>query len=270
MICPLCQSEMHPVFDAQVLGKHPAHYFHCPDCELIQPQAPTWLPEAYSSAIAETDVGLVSRNLRNAGLLSPILTRLHPTDGKILDLGGGYGLLCRILRDKGWDCHTIDVYCKNLFAPAFEPNQGFTCPTLLAFEVFEHIENPLSFVREQIRKYEAQTLIFSTLTHHWDVPPLDWWYYTFETGQHVSIYKQTTLSRLAAELGWNYLPLSDELHILSKATIRPIDRLLLCKKHRLISRPYRTCANYLLHPKSRMMDDYRAIKERVIRSQSGK
>lgn len=269
MNCPICQTEMRHAFDAKVLGKHPASYFHCTGCGIIKPQNPTWLPESYSSAIAETDVGLVSRNLRNRDLLGAILTRLHPASGRILDIGGGYGLLCRLMRDKDWDCYTTDTYCKNLFASSYEPPEGFTCPTLLAFEVFEHIEDPLSFTREQIQRYGAQCLIFSTLTHSWDIPPLDWWYYTFETGQHISIYKQETLARLASEIGWNYLSISDELHVISKISFSWLDRLLLCRKSRLISRPYRTCANLQFRPKSRMMEDYREIKERVLRSQSG-
>ena len=255
------------VFDAMILGKHPASYFQCADCGLIQPQNPTWLPESYSSAIAETDVGLVSRNLRNAELLGSILTRLHPSSGRILDVGGGYGLLCRILRDKGWDCFTTDLYCQNLFASSFVPKEDFNCSTLLAFEVFEHIENPLSFAKEQIQKYNAQCMVFSTLTHTWDTPPLDWWYYTFETGQHVSIYRKKTLSRLATELGWHYLPLSQEMHVLTKKPVSALDRILLCRKYRLISRAYRSLANLLLAPKSRMQQDYREIKERVVQTQ---
>lgn len=268
MNCPICKSEMNHMFDAQILGKYPAPYYQCTECGLIQPQNPTWLPESYTSAIAETDVGLVSRNLRNAKLLNPIFSRLHPTTGKILDVGGGYGLLCRILRDQGWDCYTTDIYCKNLFASSYEPPDGFTCPTLLAFEVFEHIEDPLSFVREKIQTYNAECMIFSTLTHTWETPPLDWSYYAFETGQHVSIYQQKTLKRLATELGWHYLPLSPEMHVFSKTKKSIIDQLLLCKNYRLISRTYRTLANRLLRPQSRMMTDYEQIKNRVKHSQN--
>lgn len=106
---------MSPVLDATILGKYPAEYYKCPECEIIKPENPHWLAESYSSAIAETDVGLVARNLHNRDLLTAIFTRLHPANGKILDVGGGYGLLCRLLRDKGWNCFSIDTYCQNLF-----------------------------------------------------------------------------------------------------------------------------------------------------------
>ena len=268
MKCPICQSGMHQVFNAMILGKYPACYFRCPECGILKPRDPVWLQESYSHAIAETDVGLVSRNLRNLELLGPVLTRLHPSGRRLLDVGGGYGLLCRMMRDKGWDCHTIDAYCENLFAAAHEPVEGFQASTLLAFEVFEHIDDPLEFVREKIGQYGARTFVFSTLTHGWEVPPQDWWYYTFETGQHISIYTQHTLRRLAREIGWHYVPLSDEMHVFTQDRTSAMTRLLLCRKHRIISHLYRRYANLTLRQTSLMGSDYESTKERVRRIQS--
>ncbi len=268
MNCPICHSEMLHVFAAKILGKHSAAYFQCPECRIIKPENPTWLPESYTSAIAETDVGLVSRNLRNRDLLGAILTRLHRRGCRILDVGGGYGLLCRLMRDRGWDCYTSDVYCENLFAKAYEPPEGFQASTLLAFEVFEHIDDPLTFVRDKIREYGAKVFVFSTLTHHWDVPPQDWWYYTFETGQHISIYTRKSLQRLAAEIGWHYLQLSEEMHVFTKDKPSALSRLLLCREHRVISYLYRQFANWARRRESLMNSDYETAKERVRRDQS--
>jgi len=261
--CPICQFQMHHVFDSTILGKYSARYVKCPECELIKPENPHWLAESYSSAIAETDVGLVSRNLRNRDLLTAIFTRLVRANTKVLDVGGGYGLLCRLLRDKGWDCYTTDSYCQNLFAGSFEPSEAFKAPTLLAFEVFEHIENPLSFIREQISQYDAETFIFSTLTHHWDVPPSDWWYYAFETGQHVSIYKRATLQRIAKELGWHIFSISDEMHILTKSPVDSTSRILLNRSNRIISWAYRFYVTLTRRNKSLMMSDYESIKSNL-------
>jgi len=256
------------VFDAKILGKYSAAYFQCPECRIIKPENPTWLPESYASAIAETDVGLVSRNLRNRDLLGAILTRLHPIGRRILDVGGGYGLLCRLMRDGGWDCYTSDVYCENLFAKAYEPSEEFQASTLLAFEVFEHIDDPLSFLRDKIREFGAINVIFSTMTHRWDVPPLDWWYYTFETGQHISIYSRQSLQRLAVEVGWHYLQISDEMHVFTKDKPSALTRLLLCRNHRGVSYLYRRFVNWFRRRKSFMNSDYQTAKERVRREQS--
>lgn len=260
---------MSGIFNAKILGKHQAHYFKCPDCGIIKPENPHWLAESYSSAIAETDVGLVSRNLRNRDLLAAILTRLHPGNAKILDVGGGYGLLCRLLRDRGWDCHTTDSYCQNIFAGPFEPDGSFKATTLLAFEVFEHVENPLAFVREQIARYKAETFIFSTLTHDWDVPPSDWWYYAFETGQHISIYKRATLQVLAEKLGWHVFSVSDEMHLLTRDPIDTASRILLARNNRFLSRAYRIYATLSRRTRSLMMSDYRSIKSTVVKRQAG-
>ncbi|MEI7909910.1 MAG: class I SAM-dependent methyltransferase [Verrucomicrobiota bacterium] len=268
MNCPICQIEMGQIFDATILGKYPATYFRCGECGLIKPRDPVWLPESYSRAIAETDVGLVSRNLRNLDLLGSVLTQLHAPGQRLLDVGGGYGLLCRLLRDKGWDCYTSDVYCENLFAGPYEPGADFHAPTLLAFEVFEHIDDPLAFVREKILQYGAQTFVFSTLTHAGEVPPQDWWYYTFETGQHISIYTRRTLQRLAGQIGWHYLALSDEMHIFTKDPPATVNRWVLCRQHRIISYLYRRYVNWTLRSKSLMQADYETSKERVRRTQA--
>lgn len=270
MTCPICNDPMKPVFEALVLGRHRAVYQRCGGCGLIQPTEPHWLDEAYGSAIAATDVGLVSRNLRNADLLAPVLSLLHPADAPLLDVGGGYGLLCRLLRDRGWDCHTTDAHCTNLFARHFEPGPDFQTPTLMAFEVFEHILEPLAFVRDAIARHGARTFIFSTLTHDWEVPPRDWWYYTFETGQHVSLYRQQTLDALAARIGWHHVPLSAELHLLTANPPGRATRFLLDRRHRIVARAFRTLANLRRQGRSLMMSDYEAIKSEVVREQLAK
>lgn len=260
---------MTEIFSQTILGKYSTTYFKCPECEIIKPENPYWLAESYSSAIAETDVGLVSRNIRNRDLLTPIFIRLHPVDGKMLDVGGGYGLLCRMLRDKGWNCFSIDTFCQNLFARRFEPDEKFKASTLLAFEVFEHIEDPLSFARVQIARYDSDRIIFSTLTHKWDVPPVDWWYYAFETGQHISIYKRQTLKVIADKMSWHVFSVSDEMHILSKQPIDRLSKILLNRKYRILSRLYRIYAIFCLRKKSLLNTDYLSIKSDLQKHQLG-
>lgn len=259
-LCPIDGSPMEEAFKGTVLGKHHVNYLRCSRCLLLQPESPHWLEEAYSSAIARTDVGLVSRNRQNWEVLRPLLHRIFPPEAKFLDVGGGYGLLCRGLRDEGFDCFTTDQFCQNLYAKDFEPGQGFTADALFAFEVMEHIANPLEFVRNAFCTYGCKTLIFSTLTHASnEVPAMDWWYYAFETGQHISLYHERSLQALAAQLGVELWSLNEGWHILSDRLPTGTDRFLL--------RPGIPAKLYSLWVKrrrrrfSRLQEDYATIKD---------
>ena len=63
MACPICTGKMDPCITAQDLGKHPAQYEVCNACGFLRAHEPHWLDEAYSSAIAAADTGLVMRNI---------------------------------------------------------------------------------------------------------------------------------------------------------------------------------------------------------------
>lgn len=250
-------------FSEQVLGKHQADYFRCARCGLIKPRDPeAWLAEAYSSAIASTDIGIISRNISNLRRLEAVLWRLSHREDSILDVGGGYGILCRGLRDKGFNCYTTDVYCENLFARDFEPTENFKAEILLAFEVFEHVPNPLDFVREQLERYSSSIMIFSTLTYGGEVAPSrDWWYYTFETGQHISIYHSESIRQLGISLGLYTASLGNDLHIISKNPIDLRSRVLLDPEMRLISWIYYSYVSLRRRRISLLGRDYEAAKK---------
>jgi hypothetical protein len=146
-------------------------------------------------------------------LLEPILYSFFGEEGTFLDVAGGYGLLARLLRDIGFDCYTTDKYCQNLFAKGFEPGGGFEADALFAFEVLEHVEDPLRFLADAFSMYRCRTLVFSTLTFEGAPPPADWWYYGFGHGQHVTFYQPGTLRALASKLGTTYVPMSGETHL---------------------------------------------------------
>ena len=61
MTCPICNQGMKPIFSARVLGKYSAEFEWCMSCGFFRIANPHWLEEAYSSAIAATDTGLVMR-----------------------------------------------------------------------------------------------------------------------------------------------------------------------------------------------------------------
>lgn len=219
--CPISGDAMAHAFSATVLGKYPVAYYRCAVCGLLKTEAPYWLDEAYENAISDSDTGILARNHANAELVEIVLEALSLADGRILDIAGGYGLLTRLLRDKGFDAYNTDKYCSNLFAKRFEPDPGFQAEALLAFEVLEHVEDPVAFVQDAFIRYQCRTLIFSTLTFTGGVPPKKWWYYLFDTGQHITFYQPGTLAALAQRLGCSYYQVSNDIHVF---TGRPVPR----------------------------------------------
>ena len=63
--CKVCDAQSDFFGEASLLKKHRVRYFRCGKCGFIQTETPYWLEEAYSSAIASQDVGIMSRNLTN-------------------------------------------------------------------------------------------------------------------------------------------------------------------------------------------------------------
>lgn len=200
--CPVCAGEREECFRAKLLHKHDVRYFYCTTCGLLQTEAPYWLEEAYSSAIADADTGLLARNYSVARTLSVLLYFVFGPGGKYLDVAGGYGALTRIMRDHGYDYYWKDKYCQNIFARGFEGKDAYLpYRAITAFEVLEHVNDPVDFVRKSLEENCTTTMVFSTELFEGDPPAPDWWYYAFATGQHVSFYQRRTLERISKEAG---------------------------------------------------------------------
>ncbi len=219
--CPICSSEMRNAFEAQVLKKYLAQFEVCGACEYLRARDPYWLDEAYSSAIAAADTGLVMRNISLAFKVASTLFWVLGERGKgqYLDAAGGYGMLTRMMRDLGFDFYWSDKHCENLMARGFEYDPDIHhCEAVTAMEVMEHLTNPLEFVETTLKDTGADSLIFTTQLYKGMPPAPDWWYYTFATGQHIGFFSRNTLDILGKKLGLKFIS-ANGMHILSRHSL---------------------------------------------------
>jgi hypothetical protein len=208
-----------------ILGKYNVSYFRCYNCLFIQTEEPYWLDEAYGlGAISSLDVGIMSRNVllvnRTEKILGKIFSNL--TDFSGVDYGGGHGIFVRMMRDLGFNFYRQDLYAENLYARYFDIEdlpEGFRFNILTAFEVFEHLSNPIEEIKTMLGF--SDILLFSTeLQPSHDLSELEkWWYIVPETGQHISFYNKITFQEIAIMFNVNYYTDNRSLHILSKTPL---------------------------------------------------
>jgi len=249
------------IFQTTVLLRHQVSYYACGGCGLVQTERPFWLEEAYRSPIAAGDTGLVARNLENGRFLEAFLGLAFQPTAKFVDLAGGYGLLTRVLRDKGFHCFSTDPYCLTLFAGVSEPSPPFKADALFAFEVLEHLHDPLAFLAKSFAQYDCQVLVCSTQTFTGSPPSKDWWYYAFDDGQHVSFYQTKTMASLAAKLGCRYYPVTSGLHVISAQPFPALARWFL--RSRVARRVLPPILRFTIPRKSLTWDDHLECQRRL-------
>src|SRR5262249_47793757 len=116
--CRLCGDNTEEKFRLCVLGRFEVRYFECTNCGSLQTEEPHWLSEAYGkSNLAYSDVGAAQRVLVACSFIA-LFAKLMSVR-TILDFGGGDGLLCRMLRDRGLDAYTIDKFSAPSYAQPF-------------------------------------------------------------------------------------------------------------------------------------------------------
>ncbi|MEW6183480.1 MAG: class I SAM-dependent methyltransferase [Bacillota bacterium] len=259
-ICPITEKPMKPAFSEKILRKYNVTYYFSEESGMLQTETPYWLDEAYQSAISCQDTGVVRRNISNSKILEPALCIFCNPNARFLDIGGGYGLLTRLMRDIGFDFYTLDPYCENLFAKTFEPTDEFKAEALTAFEVLEHIENPKVFLETYFKKYHTRTILFSTLTFKEPIPDRNWWYYSFESGQHISFYQPKTLDLLAKIFGCKYYMISPEFHVITDKNISPFKYLIMRNRHSFTI--YSAYIRYIRKNLSKTWEDHAAMKSK--------
>jgi len=219
MKCKICETPTREFDTAIILGKYEVSYYHCPECGFINTEEPFWLEEAYSTAIASFDTGIMMRNIQNATSLLFFLKFIE--SGPCLDFGGGHGVLTRIMRDYGFDFYNYDKYAQNLFASGFDGDLIKKYKVVTSFENFEHFVDPMKEIESILLSTEI--LYFSTLLLPHPLPHPSsvqtWWYYALDSGQHISFYSKKTLEYIANKHNMYFLSNNTDTHIISKYRI---------------------------------------------------
>ncbi len=213
MNCKICQQQSNYIFEKKILLKYPVKYHQCTNCGFVQTDEIFWLKEAYENAITSLDIGILVRNNFLVENISKIIDICFPKSNIFLDFAGGYGLFVRSMRDKGYNFFRQDFFCENIFSKHFdlEDITETKFDIVTAFEVFEHLENPLEEI-QNISKY-SKNLIFSTDLVPSTITEIEnWVYIAHETGQHIAFYTEKSLQIIAEKLGKNYYR-NGNLHI---------------------------------------------------------
>ncbi len=199
--CRLCEGSLTFKFSCNVLGRHDVRYFQCAACQCLQTEPPYWLDEAYGpNNLSNLDTGAVQRNLHNLAAcyaISKIFGAHH-----VVDMGGGDGLLCRMLRDIGLNCFVKDKYASPTYAQGFTTPDFATPDLVLAFEVLEHFPNPKADL-DALLGQGSKAVLLSTARY--EDQGADWWYLEPHSGQHVFFYSKKALSWIGEKYGYTLI-----------------------------------------------------------------
>lgn len=249
--CRVCGGRSQFVYRRPVLGQQ-VRYYDCPQCGYLQTETPYWLEQAYGSAINDVDTGILMRNGDNLRRVVMTLLAMRKLHGRVIDYAGGYGILVRLLRDAGVDAYWEDRYCSNLLARGFESDGG-GADLLTAFEVFEHLVDPVTELERMLQK--APVVLLSTeLVTTSEPPPEDWWYLGPEHGQHIGFFRLSTLRVLAEKAGCGVQSDGRTLHLFSRSG--PVPAWPRCLK---FARWWRWLTRSALQPKT--MSDFDALRK---------
>ncbi|MGA8611324.1 MAG: class I SAM-dependent methyltransferase [Xanthobacteraceae bacterium] len=211
-----------------MLGRHKVGYWQCRDCGSLQTDEPYWLDEAYTNSLAVSDTGAVWRCLTCRAVIWSVLGVLRMRRARLLDFGGGTGLLCRLLRDTGIDAWTCDRYSGGEYAQLVRLDIDGISPGMFGvvsmFEVFEHLPHPAEDLAK-LFGLGPEVLIASTEPYS---PQYDakWWYLSPGSGQHVFFYSQRALQLMADRYGYS-LNSVGTWHIFTRRPISPFRKRLL-------------------------------------------
>jgi len=137
--------------------------------------------------------------------------------GPYLDFGAGAGMLVRQMRERGYPFHGYDRYSSAAreqgYGRELTPDDRYEAIT--AFEVVEHLVDPVGTVLDLAGKTDHLLLSTELLPAH-EPRPGSWWYYSLENGKHVGIFTRGALEALARRCGVHLYSDGYRIHLLAR------------------------------------------------------
>lgn len=223
-LCAVCFGSTKFLFSYEVRGEHQASLHECLTCRFTYIANPHWLDDSFSSELNDLDIGSVDRCLVLADFVEVLIRSLKSSKSRFLDWGGGYGLLSRIMRDRGLDFVSHDIYTRPLFVELSSNLNSETFELITMSEVALHLVNPVPVFTKIMESTDV--LVFTAVIAP-TVIPNDWWYLMPDTGQHVAIYHEETLQALAMKLRVQVTSDGRFFHVLHRNSLGTKSRLII-------------------------------------------
>jgi 2-polyprenyl-6-hydroxyphenyl methylase/3-demethylubiquinone-9 3-methyltransferase len=198
----------------------PIYYHRCPACRFVFTTAfDHFTKEDFLRYIYNDEYVLVDPDYRevrpraNAAFLCSLFSGPRPR--RILDYGGGNGVLAESLRAAGFP--RAETYDPFVPCHSTRPAGRFDC--VVSFEVLEHSTDParaLADINELLE--DSGLIVFSTMLQPADLDRqgLNWWYAGPRNG-HVSLYSGASLLKLVQPFGFQLGSFNDCFHVLYRA-----------------------------------------------------
>jgi hypothetical protein len=193
----------------------PVYYRRCGQCGFAFTDAfDGWSQEDFQQQIYNADYVLVDpdfveiRPTGNARLIADSFADARATM-RILDYGGGAGLMAELLRAEGFSAATYDPFSQ--FSTL--PDERFDLIT--CFEVMEHVPWPRATARTMDGLLNREgAILFSTLAQPeaFAREGLGWWYAAPRNG-HISLYSTAALALLFKPLGMRVISFNAAMHM---------------------------------------------------------
>jgi hypothetical protein len=257
--CRLCESDAVKKFNTKILNKYNVVYYECSGCRSLQTQNPYWIDESYSELDFNLDTGALQRNMNNFAACYALCKILSVNN--IVDFGAKDGLLCRFLRDHQINCFAYDKYSKPSYSIDFQATIDLgPVDMLMAFEVLEHLPNPITDL-DEIFSFNPSYVLVSTEIYTGQGE--DWWYLAKEGGQHIFFYSVEAINIIAKKYRYSVTKIGNMI-LFFKSDIENVQNKIISSQTVLNGWIFQAIKSYIfLLPTYGIQADHDLVKSKI-------